>query len=104
MTTARHKLKFHVKRGDIVQTIAGDDAGSKKTGKILQILPTKGVAIVEGLNLVKKCMRKTQDNPQGGIVEKEAAIAISNLRIVDAAERKSEKSKKTESKGSKKKS
>ena len=84
--------KFHVKRGDVVQVIAGDDAGSKKTGKILQILPSKGAAIVEGLNLVKKCMRKTQDNPQGGIVEKEAPIAISNLRKVD--EGKSHKSAK----------
>jgi len=77
------KIKLKVKRGDIVEVIAGADMG--KTGKILQLMPQRGRAIIEGLNLVKKHMKKTQDNPNGGIVEKEAAIDISNLKPFDAA-------------------
>ena len=83
MKTKTRVAKCHIKRGDIVLCIAGDDAGGKKTGKVLQVIPQSGVAIVEGMNLAKKCMRKSQDNPQGGIVEKEARIAISNLKVVD---------------------
>lgn len=73
--------KPRIKRGDIVQVIAGDDAG--KSGKVLQVMPQKGSAVVEGLNLVKKHMRKTQDNPNGGIVEKEAPITFSNLKVTN---------------------
>ncbi|MCF7847363.1 MAG: 50S ribosomal protein L24 [Kiritimatiellales bacterium] len=71
--------RAHVKKGDVVIVIAGDDKG--KTGKVLQVMPESGRALVEGINFVKKHMRKTQDNPQGGIVEKEALIAISNLKL-----------------------
>ncbi len=94
MKTTSKRNKFHVKKGDIVEVISGADAGSKKTGKVLQVLTQKSTAIVEGLNLVKKCMRKTQDNPQGGIVEKEASIAISNLRVLDEASAKNRKTSK----------
>ena len=59
--------------------IAGDDKG--KSGKVLQAMPQTGRALVEGINLVKKHMRKTEDNPQGGIVDMEASIAISNLKV-----------------------
>ena len=69
------------KKGDTVQAIAGDDKG--KTGKVLQILPESGRALVEGLNFVKKHMRKTQDNPQGGVFEKEAPIDLSNLKKIE---------------------
>jgi len=75
---SRHS-KAHIKKGDIVTVIAGDDKG--RTGKVLQVMPESGRALVEGVNLVKKHMRKTQDNPQGGIIEKEAPIAISNLKL-----------------------
>ncbi len=75
--------KMRLKKGDEVVAIAGEDAASGKSGKILQVLPEKQAAIVEGLNYVKKHMRKTQDNPQGGIVDMEAPIHISNLRRVD---------------------
>jgi len=71
--------KMRIKRGDHVVVIAGDDAG--KSGKVLQVLPLEGRAIVEGVNYIKKHMRKTQDNPQGGIVEKEAALSLSNLKL-----------------------
>ncbi|NKB24488.1 MAG: 50S ribosomal protein L24 [Kiritimatiellae bacterium] len=75
--------KAHIKKGDIVVAITGDDAAIKKTGKVLQIIPRLKVAVVEGLNYVKKHMKPTQDNPQGGIIEKEAPIALSNLKQYD---------------------
>jgi len=67
-----------IKKGDLVKAVTGDDKG--KTGKVLQVLPGAERALVEGLNFVKKHMRKTQDNPQGGVFEKEASIHISNLK------------------------
>ena len=71
--------KCHIKKGDNVTVISGDEKG--KSGKVLQIVPQKGRALVEGVNFVKKHMRKTEDNPQGGVVEMEASIAISNLKV-----------------------
>jgi large subunit ribosomal protein L24 len=88
MKSMRKKIAVHVKRGDVVVAIAGDDAAGGKTGKILKVYPEKGRAVVEGLNFVKKHMRKTQDNPEGGIVEKEGSIALSNLRVVERAKEK----------------
>jgi large subunit ribosomal protein L24 len=81
--------KTHIKKNDVVIAIAGEDKG--KSGKVLQVLPAEGRAIVEGLNYVKKHLRKSQDNPQGGIVEKEAPIALSNLKIFDASAAKGKK-------------
>jgi len=78
----------HVKKGDIVTAIAGDDAAGGKSGKVLRVIPETGRAIVEGLNFVKKHMRKTQDNPEGGIIEKEGSIAVSNLKVLEAAKGK----------------
>lgn len=73
----KKNIKTHVKKGDTVTVIAGDEKG--KSGKVLQV--AAGRVLVEGVNFVKKHMRPTQDNPQGGIVEKEAPIAISNLQV-----------------------
>ena len=67
-----------IKKGDLVKAVCGDDKG--KTGKVLQVLPGTRRAVVEGLNFVKKHTRKTQDNPQGGVIEKEASIHMSNLK------------------------
>ena len=72
-------VKCHIKKGDTVIVIAGDDKG--KSGKVLQTAPTSGRALVEGINIVKKHMRKTEENPQGGVVEMEAPLAISNLKV-----------------------
>ncbi len=72
--------KYKFKRGDVVEAIAGDDKG--KSGKVLQFLPQKHRALVEGLNLVKKHMRPTEENPEGGILEREAPIHLSNLKLV----------------------
>ncbi len=72
-------VKCHIKKGDSVVVIAGEEKG--KSGKVLQILPQAGRALVEGVNFMKKHMRKTDDHPQGGVVEMEAPIAISNLKV-----------------------
>ena len=72
--------KFKIKSGDTVQVIAGDHKGSE--GKVLKVLTDKNKAIVEGISMVKKHMKPSADNPQGGIVEKEASIQISNLSLL----------------------
>lgn len=73
--------KFHIKKGDTVVVIAGDDKG--KTGRVLEMIPKKGRAIVEGVNIVKKSTKPTAKYPQGGIVEMEAPVNISNLNVAD---------------------
>ena len=85
------KIKMHVRRGDIVRAISGADADGKKTGKVLKTYPSKGRVLVEGFNFVKKHMRKSQDNPSGGIVTKEAPMAASKLVVVTRAAKKTEK-------------
>ena len=67
-----------LKKGDEVIVITGDDKGSK--GKILQVLREKNRVLVESINMSKKHERKTQDNPQGAIVEREASIHYSNVK------------------------
>jgi len=78
----REQPKFHIKRGDLVEVTKGDDAG--KSGKVLQVLTKQRRAVIEGLNQIKKHMRKSQDNPKGGIVQKEAPIAVANLKLKEA--------------------
>ncbi len=70
-----------IRKGDEVIAISGVGAG--KTGRVLAVDPVKGRAIVEGLNLVKKSVRRSPDNAQGGFVPKEAPIALSNLMPYD---------------------
>ena len=70
-----------LKKGDEALVIAGDHKGSK--GKILQVLREKNRVIVEGVNMIKKHEKKTQDNPQGAIVEREASLHYSNIKRVD---------------------
>ena len=69
-----------IKKGDTVQIITGNNAG--KTGRVIKVFRDKNRIVVEGVNIVKKHARPTQDNPQGGIVEKEASIHISNTMLV----------------------
>ena len=75
--------KLKIKSGDTVRVIAGDHKGSE--GKVLQVLKDKNRAIVEGVNMVKKHTKPSAQNPQGGIVEKEAGIQISNLSLLTAS-------------------
>ncbi|MET3574358.1 50S ribosomal protein L24 [Bhargavaea ullalensis] len=72
---------MHVKKGDKVQVITGKDKG--KTGVILAAFPKKDRVIVEGVNIAKKHTKPNQENPQGGIVSKEAAIHVSNVMLLD---------------------
>jgi len=69
-----------IKKGDTVQVITGNDTG--KTGRIIKVFLDKERVVVEGVNMVKKHARPTQDNPQGGIIEKESSIHISNVMMV----------------------
>jgi len=69
-----------IKKGDMVQIITGKDKG--KNGRVIKVLIPKDRIIVEGLNMVNKHQRPTQDNPQGGIVQKEASIHISNVMFM----------------------
>ncbi|HET7522242.1 MAG TPA: 50S ribosomal protein L24 [Bacillales bacterium] len=72
---------MHVKKGDKVQVISGKDKG--KQGVILYALPKKNRVIVEGINIVKKHAKPSQANPQGGIIDQEAPIHVSNVLPLD---------------------
>ncbi|WP_349410716.1 50S ribosomal protein L24 [Pseudalkalibacillus sp. SCS-8] len=72
---------MHVKKGDKVQVISGKDKG--KQGVVLQALPKENRVIVEGVNVVKKHAKPSQDNPQGGILNVEASIHASNVLPID---------------------
>ena len=74
--------KLKIKTGDTVRVIAGDHKGSE--GKVLTVFIEKNKAIVEGVNMIKKHMKPSAENPQGGIVEKEAALQISNLSLINS--------------------
>ena len=71
-----------IKKGDRVQVLAGKDKG--RQGNVLKVLPKEDRVVVEGLNMVQRHTRPTQTDPQGGIKNKEAAIHISNVAIVDS--------------------
>lgn len=71
---------MHVKKGDTVKVLSGKDKG--KQGKILRSVPEKQRVVVEKVNMIKKAMRPTQANPQGGISSLEAPIHVSNVMLV----------------------
>jgi large subunit ribosomal protein L24 len=83
--------KFHVHRGDTVQVISGNHRGA--TGKILEVKAAKKQVIIEGVRMIKKHQRKTQDHPNGAIIEREGPIHISNVKVVEkvASEKKPKK-------------
>ena len=72
--------RFHVKKGDEVVVIAGAERG--KRGKIIAVQVKKHRVIVEGVRMIKKHMRKSQNNPQGAIIEREGTVHISNVMAV----------------------
>jgi len=80
--------KFKIKTGDTVQVITGDNKGTE--GKVLKIFKDKNKAVVEGVNMVKKHTKPSAKNPQGGIIEKEAPIHISNLSLLTKKEKQPE--------------
>ena len=73
--------KIYIKKGDNVYVLAGEDKG--KTGRVLEVLRDKGRVIVEGVNIVTKATKPSAKYPQGGLIKKEAPIAISNVNLVD---------------------
>ena len=75
-------MKIKIKTGDTVRVIAGDHKGNE--GKVVRILKEKNKAIVEGINMVSKHAKPSANNPQGGIIKKEAPIHISNLSLIDS--------------------
>jgi len=75
-------MKIKIKKDDKVLVIAGEQKGSE--GKVVKIIREKNRAIVEGVNLIKKHTKPSAQNPQGGIIEKEAAIHVSNLSLVSS--------------------
>ena len=72
---------LHIKKGDTVYVLAGDDKG--KTGRVLSIDAKKNRAVVEGINMVSKSTKPNAQHPQGGIIKMEAPIHLSNLNVVD---------------------
>ena len=77
-----NRAKFHVKKGDNVQVISGNHRGAH--GKVLQVLAKKQQVLIEGVRLIKKTRRKSQDNPNGAIITREGPIHISNVRLSEA--------------------
>ena len=75
------QIKFHVRKGDRVKVISGDHKGAE--GTILQVITKKQRVLVEGVNMMKKAVRPSQDRPQGGFLETEAPIHISNVKLLE---------------------
>ena len=75
--------KLHIKKGDTVYVIAGESKSKEKTGRVLEVDVKNQRAIVEGFNMVKKHTKPNSAHPQGGIIEQEAPIHISNLMLAD---------------------
>ena len=76
----------HVRKGDTVIVVAGKERGKK--GKVLRVIPEKGRVVVERINIIKKHQKPTQKLRQGGIIEREGAIHLSNVMLVDPASNK----------------
>ena len=91
-----NRIKLHVRKGDNVEVISGNFRGS--SGKVLEVLPKKQRVLIEGVRLIKKHLKKSQDNPQGKIAEREGPIHISNVRVLERGEKaaKGKTSKKKE--------
>jgi large subunit ribosomal protein L24 len=76
-----NRIKCHVKKGDQVEVISGNFRGS--SGRILAVFPGKQRVLVEGVRIIKKHLRKSQDNPSGKIAEREGPIHISNVKLIE---------------------
>ncbi len=86
-----NRLKTHVNKGDIVRVTTGNHRGAE--GKVLQVLRAKNQVLIEGVRMVKKHTRKSQEHPNGAIIEREGPIHISNVKRIEAAEKKKETAK-----------
>ena len=87
---------MHVKKGDTVIVLSGNENNKGKQGKVIEALPKKNKVVVEGINLVKRHTKPSQANPQGGIITKEAALNASKVMLVCPACKKPTRIKKSE--------
>ena len=85
------RLSFHVKKGDTVKVISGNHKGA--SGKILAVLPKKSQVLVEGVRIIKKHTKKSQDTPNGAIIEREGPIHVSNVKLLEKGEIKAKAKK-----------
>ncbi len=76
-------MKTHIRKNDLVQVISGDHRGAR--GKVMRLDSDRGTVVIEGVNMVYRHVRPTRKNPQGGRVQKEAAIHMSNVLLYDSA-------------------
>ena len=77
---AAHSKKFRVKKGDTVEVVQGKEAG--KRGKVLRVLAAEERVVVERVNFIKRHVRPSKKTPQGGVIEREASMHISNVKLV----------------------
>jgi large subunit ribosomal protein L24 len=96
-----NRIKLHVRKGDNVEVIAGNFTGS--SGKVLEVIARKQRVLIEGVRMIKKHLKKSQDNPQGKISEREGPIHISNVRVLERGERAAHKGKGSKKKATKEK-
>jgi large subunit ribosomal protein L24 len=82
---AQPLIKTHVHAGDIVKVISGNHRGSE--GKVLQVNRTKHQVVIEGVRMIKKHVRRSQEQPNGAIIEKEGPLHISNVKLLEKASR-----------------
>ena len=76
------RIKTHVRKGDLVQVTSGAAKGAQ--GTVLEVQPGKGRVLIEGVRMIKKSVRPSQDKPQGGFAEREGTIHISNVKLVES--------------------
>jgi large subunit ribosomal protein L24 len=99
-----NRVKLHVRKGDNVEVISGNFKGS--SGKVLEVIARKERVLIEGVRVIKRHLKKSQDNPQGKIAEREGPIHISNVKVLERKEREGKgkgKAKATKPKAEKKK-
>jgi large subunit ribosomal protein L24 len=80
-----NRVKLHVHKGDQVEVISGNFKGS--SGKVLEVLARKERVLIEGVRMIKRHLRKSQDRPQGTIAEREGPIHISNVKVLERGEK-----------------
>ena len=80
-----NRIKLHVRKGDNVEVISGNFKGS--SGKVLEVIARKQRVLIEGVRMIKRHLKKSQDNPQGKIAEREGPIHISNVKVLERGER-----------------
>ena len=95
-----NRVTHHVRKGDQVEVISGNFRGS--TGKVLQVISQKNRVLIEGVRMIKKHLRKSQDNPSGKIAEREGPIHISNVKLVERGEKAAKKDAKAKAEKEKK--